>query len=600
MYPLSGFWNQWIGMTSSRVWLSALLVSVAAACSQAAVDPEPSNDLPVGGNNDMAGPPSGAGGAAAMPDTGGPLSIDDLETADPESLPDGVPAQSRARRLSYAEFDRSVSELLLTQVTPSDLFPAEQPNLGSYEDGGARGVNERLLQGIVLAAEQLASEAVQDATRYTSIVGCDPAQAGCRDTFIQSFGRRAYRRPLTVEESSRFSTLFDQGPDLVASGDNFRDGVQLVLETVLQSAKFLYIIEQGSGQQDAQGALLSDFEIAARLSYLFWGSGPDDELLDAAAAGTLSTPDGLAAQAQRLANDARVRARVLEFHNRWFQMEGLRAAGKDPSVFPQFNPELVQSMQAEMDVLVEEVTLARSGGIVELLTTQAAAVDTPLAQLYGVSGDYGASPTIVDLPADSGRAGILTRAAFLTGHSSASTRTSPILRGVFVLDRILCETVPPPPPGAAMEEPETQPAEEPNTTRKYFEWKTSMAVCTACHSRINPVGFAFENFDGIGAYRATENDVPVDASGSVSVGGQTLQFQNATDFTASVAGLPRARSCYATNWLKYVYGRKESASDARTLGRITSGLGTGQYGARDVLLTMTTGAAFNHLPPHQD
>jgi hypothetical protein len=526
-----------------------------------------------------------------------PVDIDDIEDADPETLPDGVSAQSRVPRLSYSEYDKTVSDLLLTSVTPSQLFPAEQPNLGSYDDGGARGVSERLLQEIVLAAEQLAAEAVADPVRYRSLVGCEPTEAGCRDAFVQSFGRRAYRRPLTEVEASRFVVLFDQGVELIASGDAFRDGVELVLDATLQSAKFLYRAEQGDGEQDDAGTLLTDYEIATRLSYLFLGTTPDEELLAAAASGGLSTAPGIVEQATRLANDERVRDRVIDFHDRWFQMEGLRAAAKDPAIFPEFSPGLVGSMEAEMHAVVEEITLNRAGGIAELLTTPLGAVDASLASLYGLSGTYGESPTLVDFPFGSGRSGLLTQAAFLTGHSSASTRTSPILRGVFVLNRLLCQDVPPPPPGAEMQEPDTPPASELLTTRDYFAWKTSMDACAHCHNQINPVGFAFEDFDAIGGHRTTENGVSVDASGAITISGATLAYENGAEFSERLAELSRVRSCYAVNWLNYAFGREESAADSRTLARITAGLAESPFGARELLVALTTGAAFNHLPP---
>lgn len=576
--------------TTMRWIIGATALTAAVACEgdlQGDKLNGDSNETPGGSVDGM-----GKGEADARPD------LSNIETADPETLLDGVPVQSRVPRLSQAEYDRSVSDLLLAKLTPSDLFPAEQPNLGPYEDVGARGMSERLLQEIVAAAEELAEQAVGDEARYSAIVGCATQDNVCRDSFIQKFGRRAYRRPLTNEELARFQLLFDQGDELVQTGDAFRDGVQLVLEAVLQSAKFLYRPEQGSGDADEVGETLSDFEIATRLSYLFWGTGPDEELLEAALAGQLSTDEGVAIQALRLADDPRMRERVLDFHDRWLQMEGLVAAAKDPTVYPDFGPELAGSMHDEMHAFVEEVTLTRQGGIVQLLNTAEGAVDASLASLYGLPGTFSEQHMMAPFPPESGRRGLLTQAAFLTGHSSASTRTSPILRGVFVLNRLLCQGVPPPPAGAEMEEPDTPPAEELVTTRQYFTWKTSMAACATCHNAINPTGFAFENFDGIGAHRTTENGAPVDAAGSTTVGGTTFSYENAAEFSEELSALSRTRSCYAINWLSYAYGREETAGDSRTLGRITAGLASSPYGARDLLMTLTRGAAFTHLPTY--
>ncbi len=542
----------------------------------------------------------GQQGAGAGSGAGGGVRLDDLENVDPETLADGVAFASRVPRLSYLEYDRSVSSLLGTNVQPSALFPAEQPNLGPFDSGASRTFNERLLQEVVLAAERLAAEAVADEPRYLALVGCSPTAADCRDAFLQRFGRRAYRRPLSDAEFARFRALFDGGADLIASGDAFRDGVQLVVEATLQSAKFLYRAERGSGLSDDVGPLLDGFEVATRLSFLFWGEGPDDALLDAAADGRLATPEGIAEQAERLAADARLRDRLHDFHERWFQMDGLAAAEKDVATYPNFGPALVASMRAETTAFFDEILLARNGAVVELLTSRFGAVDANLAGVYGLEGSFGTTPSPFEFPPEAPRAGLLTRAAFLTGHSSAATRTSPILRGVFVLDRLLCQHVPPPPAGAEMQEPETEPETPIQTTRDYFAWKTSMPACAGCHSIINPVGFAFENFDGIGSYLATENGAPIVSAGELEVADSTLGFESGPDFVEQMAALPRVRSCYSLHWLNYAYGRSETSADARTLARMTQGMGDGGFGVRDLLRTITRGAAFQHLPPLED
>ncbi len=586
----------------ARVAALAGLIPLSAAC-------QPPNEVDAQGGGTSGNVLSGGEATTDMSSTGGEdttgttgtgVELDSIQDADPETLPSGVPAASRVPRLSYQEYDHSVSDLLQAKLTPSELFPAEQPNLGPYENGGQRAINERLLQEITFAAESLAEEAVADATRYAAIVGCDTSAPGCRDEFIASFGRRAYRRPLSATETTRFQTLFDQGAELIASGDAFRDGVQLVLEVVLQSAKFLYRAEQGGAQMDEAGTRLSGFEIASRLSFLFWGTGPDDVLLDAAASGALDTEAGVLAQVERLSADSRLEAKVLDFHHRWLELEGLAAAGKDATIFPQFGPELVGSMLNEADAFFKEVTLNRDGGVAELLTAPVGAVDASLAQLYGLSGDYGSSVKVVDFTPEQNRPGILTKAAFLTGHSSAASRTSPILRGVFVLRRLLCQDIPAPPPGAESEEPDSLPADELLTTRQFFTWKTSMTVCANCHTTINPVGFAFEGFDAIGQARNIENGAAVDTTGEIRLSGDTLAFSGANELVQKMAAMSRVRACYAKHWVNYAYGRGEAQGDARTMGRISRDLETSPYGVRGLLAEVAASPAFSHLPPKTD
>jgi hypothetical protein len=524
------------------------------------------------------------------------IGLDDLDVVDPESLPDGVPAGSRVLRLSYDEYDRTLSDLLHLEVHVSELFPAEPPGLGVYEAADRRSVNERLLTEFGRAAQELAERLVNDAEAFSATVGCADASAACRDGFIDRFGIRAYRRPLSDAEHARFVTLYEEAAELLASGDALRDGVQLVVEAILQSPKFLYRVEAGSGVEDDHGVRLSDHEIASRLSYLLWGTMPDAELLSAADAGELSTPEGRELQVRRLVDDARVATRVLDFHERWIQLGDLRSVQKDAEVFPEITPELLGSMEAETRRFIESVTLEENGAIVELLTAPYSYVDAGLATLYGLSGSFGNELERADWPADSARVGLLTQASFLNGHSSSSTGTSPILRGVFVLDRLACQHVPPPPPGAEMKEPDAPAPEGMKTTRDFFAWKTSMPECATCHSIINPVGFGFEQFDGIGRFRSSENDAPVDSSGTVRIGAHELDFESARELVTALAELGQVRACYAKNWLAYFYGREETEGDLRILARTTQNLRGGGYGVRDLLAEVTAGAAFTHLP----
>jgi hypothetical protein len=569
----------------TRTLLGLLLAgSLTVACEARLSDGE-------AGEAGEAGEPGGGTNEPGIPD---------ITTANPETLSDGVPAASRVLRLSYGDYDRTVSDLLGLEVHAAALFPAEPPSLGPYEELGTLSVNERLYSELRIAAEDLAADVLATPAAFATVVPCTTEDAACRDQFVDSFLLRAYRRPPSEGERARLTALFDGAGELVQSGNAFRDGVGLVVEAVLQSAKFLYRVEVGSGTQDESGTRLNDYEIATRLSYLFWGTSPDAELLDAAAAGKLSTADGLAQEAARLAADPRVRARVLDFHERWIQLDGLNGTEKDPARFPLYSPELLASMKAETRRFIETVTLEQGGAVRALLTSPIAFVDQNLAPLYGLSGSFGQELTRVDLPVDGPRKGLLTQAAFLTGHSSASTRTSPILRGVFVLDRLACQTIPPPPPGAEMMEPEEPPATELLTTRQYFEWKTSMATCSTCHEAINPAGFAFEGFDAIGAQRTTENGAPIDATGSVPLGKAELSFETAAEFVEGLAELSQTRACYAQHWLRYAYGRAEAGGDARTLGLLTRDLEQDDFGVREVLQGITRGAAFSHLPPRQD
>lgn len=537
---------------------------------------------------------AGTGGSGSEPNPGGTGGITGV---DPEQLPDGVPASSRVLRLAYEEYDRTLTDLLHLPVAESPNFPAEQSNLGPYVGYADLRVSERLLTELERSANSLAERVVSSPDAYAAVVGCAPSAAGCKDQFIDGFGMRAFRRPLSEPEQTRYRALFDRGAELVASGDGFRDGVQLTLEAMLVSPKLLYRIESGDGTSDALGARLSPFELSTRLSFMLAGTTPDAELVAAARDGALSTAEGIATQARRLVAGPGFAARVLSFHERWMQLDDLGSLVKDETVFPSFSPELVGSMRSEAVQFINAVTLESNGTVSELLTARFGFVDQRLAPLYGLQGSFGSELVRVEHAPESGRLGLFTQAAFLSSHSSTSSGTSPILRAVFLLRRVACEDIDDPPAGAQMQEPATEPATPIRTTREYFTWKTSLPSCVGCHALINPTGFAFEEFDGLGQRRDEERGAPIDSSGTLELGGQELTFGGASELLEALAQEPQVHACYAKNWLEFAYGRSDDEADSRALGLAAQRLGAGAFSIRDLAVTLTERPAFDHLPP---
>ncbi|HTV23822.1 MAG TPA: DUF1592 domain-containing protein [Polyangiaceae bacterium] len=557
--------------------------------------------------SDIASAPQRGGPNAPAVDDGLEASLDEspsvrdiIAVRDPSSVADGVALTNRFRRLTLDEYDRSVRDLLGFDPGPlSSNFPEELPTLGGYFARGDLRVTDRLIVELQNAAGRLAERAVTQPEVYASLAPCAAEGAACRDRFLTAFGLRAYRRPLTEAELARYQALFDAAGAVVGSGDAFRDGVQLSLEAMLDSPHFLYHVERGSGERDDEGERISGYEAASRLSYMLWGSMPDATLLAAAESGELSTGQGIAAHARRLVDDPKVAIRVSDYHSRWLQLGALADGGKDAASFPEYSSELVSSMRAETDRFIREATLAEGGSLEALLTAPYTFVDARLAALYGIEGEFGDELTRVELAPDVPRAGLLTQAAFLTGHSSTDDRTSPILRGVFVLRRLLCQDIPDPPPNAQSTEP--PPSATPIvTTRDFFTWKTSMAECQGCHTQINPVGFAFEDFDAIGRHRSEEGGAAIDAKGVLNLAGTALAFEGGKELAAQIASRPEAQACYAQNWLRYLWGRADTRADLRTLATITQKLGGADYGVRELLLDVSASAAFSHLQASAD
>lgn len=587
----------------SKCWAA---LAILAACVDSGVDPQQGGsggDDPDEAPIDVSNAPARGGPGATSIEDGLEPTLDDspelgeiLAINDAASVPDGVAETNRFRRLTLDEYDRTVSDLLgFDAGLVSVDFPEELPTLTGYFARGDLRVTDRLIGELQNAAGRLAERLVASAEAYASVVGCTTEDAACRDSFLSSFGLRAYRRPLTDADLTRYRVLFDAAGEAIGSGNPFRDGVQLAVEAMLQSPHFLFRVERGSGETDEFGERITGYEAASRLSYMLWGSTPDDSLLAAAAAGELSTAEGVAAHARRLVDDPKVATRVKDYHSRWLQLGALSGGGKDPEIFPQYSADLLSSMLAETDRFVEETTLNGAGSLSALLTAPYMFVDARLAALYGIEGDFGAELQRVELSPEDPRAGLLTQGSFLAGHSSASDRTSPILRGVFVLRRLLCLDIPDPPPNAQA----TVPPESETpivTTRDFFAWKTGMAECRGCHYQINPAGFAFEDFDAIGRHRTEEAGAPIDATGVLELQGDDLTFEGGKELSALIAERPEARACYAQNWLRYLWGRADTDADLRTLTTIRQSLAQSDYGVRDLLLDITSSAAFLHLP----
>jgi len=321
---------------------------------------------------------------------------------------------------------------------------------------------------------------------------------------------------------------------------------------------------------------------------------PDAELFRAAAAGELTTLEGIQAQAERLAESAAIRPRVLDFHEQWLDLKAYRELSKDADLFPDFSPELADDYVGEVQSFVEHVTLHEGRGLQSLLSAPYGFVNQRTAPFYGLEADdFGDEFSLVEFT-NKERAGLLTQLGFLSAHAY-TTDTSPIHRGVFVLRRILCEAIPDPPGGIDLTLPET--TDEIVTTRDQVEAHTAAPVCSTCHSLINPIGFAFEGFDAVGAVRDSDNGAPLNTAGSVELSGGGLEFSGALDLIMQLGESESVRSCYAKQWLRYAYARAEAVSDAQTLRALGEHLADDAYSVRQLLVDLTRPRAFTHRAP---
>jgi hypothetical protein len=331
----------------------------------------------------------------------------------------------------------------------------------------------------------------------------------CARKILSTLARRAYRRPVTDEEVGTLLDFYRKG-----ASDGFEPGVRLALERLLVSPNFLLRIERDPSNVSSGTAYrVGDFELASRLSFFLWSSAPDDQLLDVAARKKLSDPAVLTEQVRRMLADQRASELVKNFAAQWLYLRDLRKVVPDPIVFSEFNDTLREAFERETELFLES-QLREDRPLSELLTANYTFVNGRLAQFYGIPNVYGTHFRRVALT-DPNRAGLLGQSSVLTVTSYA-TRTSPVQRGKYVLANILGTPPPPPPPDVPSLEENAPNA--PTTVRERMEQHRRNPACGSCHSRMDPIGFALEKFDGIGRWRATEGGKPIDATGKLPDG----------------------------------------------------------------------------------
>lgn len=501
------------------------------------------------------------------------------------------PGPSVMRRLTHREFNNTVRDLLGDQTAPADSWLAEPGDTSFDNDGTAQVLTRQHVEQFRITATAVAERAVQ--TRLEQIAPCANivrGAAACADAFIQSFGRRMFRRPIAAEEADVLKRVYAQGERT----GGYEHGVELVLRALLQSVHFLYLPEVGSGALAESGPQrLSGWELASRLSYYLWGSAPDVSLLDAAASGALDTDDGVRRHAERLLDHPNARRSIEHFYEQWLRIEGLPDARRSPERFPDFDASVAESMMSGTKRFVAETSL--NGTFGELMMGDTFYVDENTAPLYGVDMPAAAEGQLVPIAAPNGqRAGLLTDVGVLAGHSGFAGH-SPIARGVFIRENVMCSPPPPPPDDLVFENPENGPS---LTTRERFELHRASPACAICHALFDPIGFGFENYDALGRFRTEENGVAVDARGEVvAYDGQSQEFDGPLEFARILANSPEAKQCFVRQWFRFSNGRLESEADGCSLAELSSGFATSGFSIRELLISHALSDAFLYRRP---
>lgn len=385
---------------------------------------------------------------------------------------------------------------------------------------------------------------------------------------IAAFASHAYRRPVTEDEVTRLLKIVQLA---LREGESFERGMQLMVQAVLVSPNFLFRVELDSKPNDSTAKReLNEYELASRLSYFIWASLPDDKLYELAASKQLSKPDVLKQQITRMLADNRSRTIATNFASQWLNLPKLDIISPDSKLFPKFNDELRKSMQQETILFCQSV-FEENRSLIDLIDGSYTFVNEPLAKLYGISGVSGSPFRRVNLTGGN-RAGVLTQASILTVTSNP-TRTSPVKRGKWILEQLLGSPPPPPPPGA--DNLDQSPSMIGKTMRERMESHRKNPACAQCHSRLDPLGFGLENFDGIGAWREKEGVAKVDASGILPDG---TKFAGPAQLRAVLlARKDEFIRTFATKMLTYAIGRGMTASDECSIDEIVKKTKAGGY-----------------------
>ncbi|MEZ4452273.1 MAG: DUF1592 domain-containing protein [Nannocystaceae bacterium] len=454
----------------------------------------------------------------------------------------------RIRRLDHQEYQRTVADLLQGPVALPVAFAPDNVIDGYTNNAGALVVSGLLADQYREAAEAMAEVIVADLAGY---VPCDPVAEGepeCAEIFVRSFGRRVFRRPLSDGEVARYVKLHAE----VAGEDGFAEGIRWVSSALLQSPGFLYRTELGEATGDGTYAL-TPHELAAELSYLIVGTMPDAQLDAAADDATLSDPDVLAAEAQRLLEDPRAETVALRFVDEWLGLDRLPLVTRDPMLFPAFTPEIREAMAGETHRFFGD--LYRGGGTLgDLLTASYSYMTPELAAYYGQSaggGEADAEGFQRTERAKGAGAGILAHGSVLATRA-LPTSSSPIHRGKLVRERLLCQHMPPPPPSINASPPPVDPA---LSTRERYSMHSSDDTCAGCHKLIDPIGFGFEHFDAVGRWRDMDGVHAIDDSGEILHSASSDgTFTGLPGLAAALAKSEEVEGCYVDQWARFALG----------------------------------------------
>lgn len=557
------------------------------------------------GQGDRGGP-GGGGGSTTDPDIDRrPVAPDSLNRNPYYSLrcddPANPPlAETPLVRLTNVEYHNTIRDLIAPLTLPADRrpsLPLETPFDGYSNHHMGQTPSADLIEAVEGGARNVGAVVVAGLAQL-GIDGCPPAGAGaeraCLDAFLDRFAVRAFRRPLEPEERARMVALYEA----MRARYDFSVALELVVDGIVQAPQFLYRVEYGTGS--GSKLKLTGHEVASRLSYLLWDTMPDQELLDAAARGELDDSAGIDAQVQRMLADPRSAPALRLFHQQWLHLSRVAsfAEDKDTTIYRDYSREVAADLMRGLDLFVEDALLGEGGGLRKLLTSTEAFVNQRTAWIYGVPAPGGTDLQRVALdPAQ--RRGVTTQGGLLAGLA-LKTEHSPIRRGIWVMEHLLCQPPDPAPVDVNTNEPTPAPGSNLTKRERVVMEHEAQVRCQSCHRLIDGIGFAYENYDAIGRYRTEERVAsgelrPVDSSAFIENSGDLDRgYANALEMSDAMAESGQVAQCFVESFYRYALSRSRQEADGCNIARITDQALASAGDFRAVLLSLTRTDTFRY------
>ncbi len=488
---------------------------------------------------------------------------------------------ARLWRLTPSEYQTSIEAALGEPVDVASRISADERVYGFSNNSAVLDVSDVTTEQYMAVGETVGARVVARLAELAPQNGCQ--ERDCARRFARSFAEKMFRRPPTDAEVTSLMTLYDIGRDTGA----YADGISLLAQGIVQAPQTLYRSELGS--EDVGVSTLTTDEIATSLAYTLTGAPPDEQLRAVAADGAeLAKADVRRAEAERLIDSPGGRRRMVRFVIEWLGLTELSHLEKDTTAYPQFTDTLRDAMQAETETFVESVVFDNEGTYTALMSAPYSYVNDELANLYGVSAPGGPALVRADLPA-ADRAGIITQASVLALYAHAD-QSGPVFRGKFVRQNILCQQLPPPPNVNVIVVPPADPAQ---TTRERFAAHTSQPACASCHALIDPIGFGFERYDGIGRAREVENGRPVDSSGYLDgADGVSRDFNGGAELARLLTSSEEAKNCFVTQFTRFSQGHTETVDDVCGINQSTETFKANDTNIRELVLNMVSSDNF--------